>query len=106
MGIQRWYEKNPDLLELVTFMENLESEEQNFVANHILQILVNECGINLDEELSKFSKNNYSYKRWYDEDVCVSNMFELLKSLSDEMQNYVVKRALVEIIMAYAKKEL
>lgn len=102
----RWYEKNPDLNEAVVFIQSLNDEDKSVVAYHLLQILVNECDINIDEQFSKFSNNNYSYRRWYDENRELSTAFELLKDLSEEKQEYVINRFLSEIVMSFVKKEL
>ncbi|MBR1943757.1 hypothetical protein IJ843_08495 [bacterium] len=103
---KRWYEKNPELSELIAFVQTLDEDDRVTVAQHLLQILVNECGIDLDVEFSKISLKNYSYNRWYDEIFDLSSALELLKNLPENKQEYVIKRFLSEIIMSYAKKEL
>lgn len=102
----RWYENNTDLNEVIIFIQSLDEDDRVVVAQHLLQILVNECEIDIDEELSKFSKNNYTYQRWYDECFDLSTAFELLKNLSKEKQEYVAGRFLTEIVMSFAKREL
>ena len=103
---KRWYEKNPELSELINFVQTLDEDDRVTVAQHLLQILVYECGIDLDVEFSKISLKNYSYNRWYDEIFDLSSALELLKNLPENKQEYVVKRFFSEIIMSYAKKEL
>ena len=102
----RWYEEDTDLKELVSFIEALDSDNRVVVASHLLQILVNECGIDLDKEFSEISQKDYSYNRWYDDDIDLSTSLELIKSLSENKKGYVVKRFLSEIVMAYAKEEM
>ncbi len=102
----RWYEQNSELNELLNFIETIENDNKTTVAHHLLQILINECDINLDNEINKLSKNNYSYNRWYDDVADLSTSLELLKQLPSGKQEYVVKRLLSEIIMSYTKKEL
>lgn len=102
---KRWYENNPDLTELLNFIQSLDVESQNIISQHLLQILVNECGIDLDKEISKFSTNNYSYNRWYDKNINTSTALELLKNLPEVKQKFVIKRIITEIIMSYTKEE-
>lgn len=103
---KRWYEKNPDLNEVVNFIQSIDYEDRVVVAQHLLQILVNECHIDLDEELSRISKNNYSYNRWYDQNGDLSTAFELMKNLPTDLQDYVVNRFLTEIVLLFVKKEI
>lgn len=102
----RWYEQSPNLNEAIDFIQSLDNDKRDFVVQHLLQILVNECNIDLDKEFSKFSGNNYSYKRWYDENFELSDALELLKNLPENKQNFVVDRFLSEVVMSFVKKEL
>lgn len=103
---QRWYEQNPDLNEVVNFIQSLDFDDRVVVAKYLLQILISECNINIDEELSKISTHDYSYNRWYDDNFDLSTAFELLKNLSKVEQDFVVSRFLSEIVMSFVKKEL
>ena len=102
----RWYEKHPEIKELMAFIRTLEREQQIFITQQMLQILINECDMDLDSELTRISRNNYTYKRWYDADYGLSASFELLKDLPDIKRNFVVRRVLAEIVMGFAKKEI
>ena len=101
----RWYEQDIELNEVVNFIQTLDEEDRFVVAHHLLQIIINECDINIDEELSKFANKDYSFKRWYDKNRDLFSAFELLKDLPKKSQVYVVKRFLTSIIMSFAKKE-
>ena len=102
----RWYESNLELKELLNFIQTLDDDDKATVANHLLQILVNECGINLDKEISEISKKSYSYARWYDQLFDLSTAMEFLKNLPTNQQDFVVKRFMSEIIMSYLKEEI
>ncbi|MBR2525037.1 hypothetical protein IKE67_01085 [bacterium] len=102
----RWYENNLELSELLSFIETLEYDDKVTVANHLLQILICECGIDLDKEISEISGKNYSYSRWYDNFADLSTSMEFLKNLPKSKQDYAVKRFMSEIIMSYLTKEL
>lgn len=102
----RWYEKNPELSELLNFLQSLDYDDRVIVTQHLLQIVIMECGINLDSEISAISEKKYSYKRWYDDNFDLSASLEFMKNLPKSKQDYVVRRFLSEIIMSYAKKEI
>lgn len=102
----RWYEHYPEVVELMAFIQSLEPEKQVFISQQLLQILINECGLNLDKELTRISKNDYTYERWYDQDYGLSASFELMKKLPEAKRNFVVRRLLSEIVMGFAKKEI
>ena len=102
----RWYERYPEVVELMAFIQSLEPDKQVFISQQLLQILINECNMNLDRELTRISKNNYTYERWYDKDYGLSASFELMKDLPDIKRNFVIRRLLSEIVMGFAKKEI
>lgn len=102
----RWYEENSKLTELLNFVKTLDKEDCETVANHLLQILITECNVNLDKELSNAFNSEHPYKRWYDRNLDLSASMEILKNIPKEEQDYVVERFLSEIILSYAKKEL
>lgn len=102
----RWYEQNHELSEMLNFVESLNDEEKSVAAKSLLNILITECGINLDLEISDIASKNYSYKRWYDDIYDLSSAMEFLKSLPEHKQQYVIKRLLSEVVMSYVKKEL
>ncbi|MGN1124673.1 MAG: hypothetical protein ACI4SM_00665 [Candidatus Gastranaerophilaceae bacterium] len=105
MEAKRWYEKISDINDLVLFVEKLSPENQDEVAQHFFQILIYECGIDLDKEFSKFSENDYSYKRWYDNNYQISSALELLKHLPEDVQNFVVNRVLTDVVISFSKKD-
>ncbi|MBR1680578.1 hypothetical protein IJ707_02175 [bacterium] len=102
----RWYEQNPELSELLNFIETLDIEDRNTVAHHLLQILISECGVNLDNEISGIADRDYSYNRWYDDIFDLSTAMEFMKQLPENKQEYALKRFLSEIVMSYVKKEI
>ena len=83
----RWYENHPEIKELMSFIRTLEREKQIFITQQMLQILINECDMDLDSELTRISKNNYTYKRWYDKDPILKEALELLRLSPDETKS-------------------
>lgn len=102
----RWYEDNLELTELLDFIQTLDGDDKIVLANHFLQILVNEGDVDLDKEISELSDKSYSYSRWYDNIVDLSTSMEFLKNLPKNKQDFIVKRFVSDIIMSYLKEEI
>ena len=85
----RWYENHPEIKELMSFIRTLEREKQIFITQQMLQILINECDMDLDSELTRISNINYTYKRWYDKDRELADAFQYLKIMPFELQKEV-----------------
>ena len=62
MFYKRWYDKNPKLSELVSYLEEQDEEVQDAFAQHLLQILIYEFNFNLDEEISKIAWEKYGFR--------------------------------------------
>ena len=103
---ERWYESNKNLNEIIQFIELLEENKQKIVGQHLLQILFNECNINLDEELDDIFKKKYLYNREYDKNYDISTCLEILKKLSKDKQDFVINRITTEILMSFVKEEI
>lgn len=94
----RWYDKNPNLSEVFEFVQKLDVSIQAKIAQDIIQMLINDFGLNLDEEINRISKNyNYECKRWYDNNIDLFSSFEIIKNLPENYKNEIVKR-IVEAI--------
>lgn len=102
----RWYEQNIELSEVLNFIQSLSDDDKLTVAKYLLQIVINECNIDFDKEISKSADVDYSYNRWYDEILDLSSAMEFLKNLPKNKQDYVVNRFISDIVIAYAKKEI
>lgn len=101
----RWYDKTPDLSEIFAVVEKFDSSIQAKIAQEIIQMLINEFGLNLDKEINRISKNyNFECKRWYDNNIDLFSSFEIIKYLPDNLKIEVVKR-LVESVWIICVKE-
>lgn len=95
----RWYDKNPDLKRVFEFLQGLDNSVLPKVAQELMQTLVNDFGLDLDEEINNISKNySYQCKRWYDKNIDLFTSFEIIKNLPIEKQSQVVEK-IVEIII-------
>lgn len=98
----RWYDKNPGLKEVFEFIENLDEPVQKKIANDIIQILLEDFGLDLDEKINNISKNyTYECKRWYDNNIDLFTSFDIIKTLHKELQNEIVKKIVESILLVY-----
>lgn len=103
----RWYDKNPDLKEVFEFMEGLDSSIQKKIAQDILQSLMSDFELNLDEKINTITKNyNYNCNRWYDNNIDLFTSFEIIKSLSPQLQQQVIEKIITSILFIYLVEEV
>lgn len=102
----RWYDKNPELKEAFEFIEKLDFEVQQQIAQDMIQILMNDFGLNLDTEINRIAQNyTYECKRWYDKNIDFFTSFEIIRSLPDDLQKEIVTRIIETILLIYAKEK-
>jgi hypothetical protein len=102
----RWYDKNPDLKEVFEFIEKLDKEAQNKIAQDILQILMKDFGLNLDEKINTIIKDyNYECKRWYDENIDLYTSFEIIRGFSLPMQGLIIEKMITSILFVYLEEK-
>jgi len=102
MEYARWYDKNPELKEAFEFIEKLDISVQEQIAQDLIQILMNDFGLNLDAEINRIAQGyTYECKRWYDKNVDFFTSFEIIRTLPEEMQNEVVKRILETVLLLH-----
>lgn len=105
MNYVRWYDKNPKLKEIFGLISKLDKQYQNIIAHDILQIVMNDLGIDLDYEINKISANyNYECKRWYDKNIDLFMSFELIKSLPDRLKDDVVQKTIESTLLMYVQE--
>lgn len=101
----RWYDKNPNLKDIFEFLEGLDKKRQKIIAQDVIQILMNDFGLNLDSEINKISENYiYDCKRWYDKDIDLFSSFEIIKSFPQKKQNEIAKKIVETILFIYLKE--
>lgn len=105
MNYVRWYDKDPDLSHLMKFMESLNDEIRDEIAQDLIQIILGELETNQDSELSLLSENNKGgYKRWYDKNLSLHSAIEIIKNLGDEQRDEIlslIMESIVQILTEY-----
>lgn len=101
----RWYDKNPKLKEVFEFIKSLDESTQKSIAQEIIQILMNDAGLDSDEQINTISKNyNFECQRWYDKNIDLFTSFEIIKNLSEDVQNKIVGKIIETVLLIYFKK--
>lgn len=101
----RWYDKNPDLKEVFEFIQGLDEEYQDKIAQDVLQILMQDFGLDLDAEINRISANySYECKRWYDNNIDLFTSFEFIKNLNFENQQKIIKKIIETVLFMYLQE--
>ncbi len=99
MNYVRWYDKDPDLSHLMKFLEGLNEEIRDEIAQDMIQILMGELSSNADGKISDLSALTITeYKRWYDQNLSLHSAVELIKNLNDQDRKEIIERLMESIV--------
>ena len=105
MNYVRWYDKDPDLSSLMAFLESLNDEVRDEVAQDLIQIILSELKTNTDGEISLLNENKITeYKRWYDKNISLHSAVEIIKNLDDAQRKEIISlimESIVQILTEY-----
>ena len=105
MKYVRWYDKDPDLSSLMSFMKSMDEEVRDEVAQDLIQIILSEIEANTDGELSHLNDNKITeYKRWYDKNLSLHSAIEIIKNLNEEQRKQIISlimESIVQILTEY-----
>ncbi|MBS4759213.1 MAG: hypothetical protein KHX03_00760 [Clostridium sp.] len=105
MKYVRWYDKDPDLSNLMTFLEGLNEDVREEIAQDLIQIIMSELNTNKDGEISLLADNKIiEYKRWYDKNVSLHSAIEIIKNLGTEERKEIISlimESIVQILTEY-----
>ena len=91
MKYVRWYDKDPDLSSLMSFLESLNEDVRDEVAQDLIQIILSEIKTNPDGEISLLNENKITeYKRWYDKNLSLHSAIEIIKNLNEEQRKQII----------------
>jgi hypothetical protein len=103
----RWYDKNSELKEVFEFIQGLDKNSQDAIAQDIIQILMNDFSLDLDREINQISENyNYQCKRWYDHNIDLFTSFEIIKNLPDGMKKQVINKIIETALLMYLEEDI
>lgn len=105
MNYVRWYDKDPDLSRLMAFLESLNEDVREEIAQDLIQIILGELETNKDGEISLLADNKITeYKRWYDKNLSLHSAIEIIKNLGDEQRHEIISlimESIVQILTEY-----
>jgi hypothetical protein len=95
----RWYDKDPRLKAIITFLEKSPEEVRIDVAMDIIQLIIQE-NFTSSDQLIDFARANYigTGQRWYDSDEMVHTAVEMLKLLSEAERNILLREVADSLI--------
>lgn len=105
MDYIRWYDKDPDLSHFMTFMQGLNDELRDEIAQDLIQILMGEISADSDGEISVLGESKLTnYKRWYDKDITLHSAVEIIKNLDQSKRKEILenlRESIVQILTDY-----
>ena len=104
MKYVRWYDKDPDLSNLMAFLEGLSDEVREEVAQDLIQIIMSELNTNKDGEISILADNKITeYKRWYDKNLSLHSAIEIIKNLGDKERREIISLIMESIVQIFTE---
>jgi len=95
----RWYDNDPDLKHLMAFIENLNEETREHIAQDLIQIILAEIETDKDAELYQLTQNNIGqYRRWYDSNIILHSAIEIIKNLDESKRKEIIHLIMESII--------
>lgn len=100
----RWYDKDPDLSHLMTFLEGLSEDVRGEIAQDLIQIILSELKTNKDGEIFQLGESKITeYKRWYDKNISLHSAIEIIKNLDTEQRKEILSLLMESIVQILAE---
>ncbi|MBQ9246027.1 hypothetical protein IJ182_07165 [bacterium] len=94
----RWYDKYPDLKQLLTLLEAVDENYTDIIAQDFIQIIVEKYKDKFDEVIKKLSENPPpQYNRWYDQNYDLHTCIEFIKSLDDTEKSELIQTLIMSL---------
>ncbi len=82
---QRWYDKYPELQQLLMLLQKVDDSYTDMIAQDFIQIIVAKYKDQFDDAIKKMSDNHPpKYSRWYDLNYDLHTCIEFIKTLEDD----------------------
>lgn len=89
----------------MAFLESLNEDVRDEVAQDLIQIILSELKTNTDGEISLLNENKITeYKRWYDKNISLHSAVEIIKNLDSEQRKEIISlimESIVQILTEY-----
>ena len=94
----RWYDKYPDLKQLLTLLEAVDDSYTDLIAQDFIQIIVSQYKDKFDEVIKHLSDNPPPrYSRWYDQNYDLHTCIEFIKTLEDTEKNELINTLITSL---------
>jgi hypothetical protein len=94
----RWYDKYPDLKQLLSLLEAVDENYANIISQDFLQIIVAKYRNQFDEVIKKLSDNAPPrYSRWYDKNYDLHTCIEFIKTLDDNEKTALINDLIMSL---------
>ena len=104
MNYLRWYDKDPDLSGLMKFLESLNDNVRDEIAQDLIQIVLSELDTNRDGEIFTLAESKLSeYKRWYDHNTDLHSAIEIIKNLKEDKRAEMISLIMESIVQILAE---
>ena len=105
MKYVRWYDSDPNLSHLMSFLETLNDEIRDEIARDLIQIILSELNTDKDINLTQLGELKITnYKRWYDKNLSLHSAIELIRNLNKEHRDEIIAsimESVVQILTEY-----
>ncbi len=109
MNYVRWYDKIPELKNLLELVQSLPDEYQNAIAQDMLHIIFNGGFADVNNSMAYINQNiDHDFKRWYDLNPELSSALEVFKHLEPQKQQGVllqVAESVYQIMLEYQNEQ-
>ena len=94
----RWYDKYPDLKQLLSLLEAVDDNYSNIIAQDFLQIILAKYQNQFDDVIKTLSDNAPPrYSRWYDKNYDLHTCIEFIKTLDDNEKKVLINDLIMSL---------
>ncbi len=105
-NFSRWYDKCEGLKKFLDFLETRPPQEQDEIAQEIIQIVFTESAVPIEESMQSIDSSKvFPQKRWYDRFPDLSNSLEVIRNLEPEKQQFILSQITESIYQYYLEHE-
>ena len=95
----RWYDKYPQLKQLLSLLEKVPPNYADIIAQDFLQIITAKYKDRFDEVIEKLSVNAPPrYNRWYDKNYDLHTCIEFIKMLDDDEKPELISSLIMSLL--------
>lgn len=95
----RWYDKYPDLKQLLLLLETIDEYNIELISQDFLQIILSKYKYEFDTTIQHMNDNPPPrYSRWYDENYNLHTCIEFIKTLNDNEKTELINSFIMSLL--------